>query len=342
MKIAIDCRYLGGSGIGRFLKGILANLDFNKNEYYLIGKEKDIKDYPAKKLLFNDSSAFSIKGILKINKEVNECDIFFSPNFIIPYNVKIKCITVLHDIVFLDMPKINANYIEYKLKKHLLKRCMKKSSHVFTVSNFSKERISYYFKKYETKLSYAYTGVDAVFKKYEKEEALEKENYIIYIGNIKENKGLKTLLEAFKKLRNDNSDLFLYLIGDKDSLKNKDDSLTPYFDLEGIKFTGKISDEELLNLERKAKFLIQPSLYEGFGLPPLEALYLKTKPIISDIDVFKEIYSDLDVDFFKVNDSDDLVMKIKNSNPVVNPDFEYMNKKFNVLNFARIIEEEFN
>ena len=112
--------------------------------------------------------------------------------------------------------------------------------------------------------------------------------------------------------------------------------------MEGIKFTGKISDEELLNLERKAKFLIQPSLYEGFGLPPLEALYLKTKPIISDIDVFKEIYSDLDVDFFKVNDSDDLVMKIKNSNPVVNPDFEYMNKKFNILNFARIIEEEFN
>ena len=43
MKIAIDCRYLGGSGIGRFLKGILDNLDFNKNDYYLIGKEKDIQ-----------------------------------------------------------------------------------------------------------------------------------------------------------------------------------------------------------------------------------------------------------------------------------------------------------
>ncbi len=341
MKIAIDCRYLGGSGIGRFLSGILANLDFSKNEYYLIGKEKDIKKYPAKKLLFNDTSAFSIKGILKINKEVNDCDIYFSPNFIIPLNVKIKCITVLHDIVFLDMPKINSSYIEYRLKKYLIKRCMKKSHHIFTVSNFSKNRIAHYFKKYENKISFAYTGVDDVFKKFENTEASTKENYIIYIGNIKENKGLKTLLEAFKELRKENN-LYLYLVGDKDSLKNKDESLSEYFDMDGIKFTGKISDEDLLNLERKAKFLIQPSLYEGFGLPPLEALYLKTKPIISDIDVFKEVYSDLDVEFFKVKDSKDLALKIMNTDFHVNPNYEYMNEKFELKHFAQLIEKEFN
>ena len=64
----------------------------------------------------NDTSAFSIKGIKKINKEVNNCDIFFSPNFIIPFNVKIKTITMLHDVIFLDMPKINSSYFEYLFK----------------------------------------------------------------------------------------------------------------------------------------------------------------------------------------------------------------------------------
>ena len=340
MRIAIDCRYLGGSGIGRFLKGILDNLDFNKNEYYLIGKEKNIKKYPAKMYLINNTSAFSTKGILKINKEVNECDIYFSPNFIIPLNVKIKTITVLHDVVFLDMPKINSSFIEYKLKKYLIKRCMKKSSHVFTVSNFSKERINNYFPKYKNKISYFYSGVDKIFKDFAKEEALEKENHILYIGNIKENKGIKTLLEAYKLIK-DKTDLKLYIVGDKDNLKTQDKTLDEYFNIDGVNFTGKISDEELLELERKAKFLIQPSLYEGFGLPPLEAIYLKTKPIISDIDVFKEVYSDLDVEFFKVKDSKDLADKILNTDYNINPNFDYINNKFDVKNFAKEIEKEF-
>ena len=340
MKIAIDCRYLGGSGIGRFLKGILDNLDFNKNDYYLIGKEKDIKKYPAKKYLINELSPFSMKGILKINKEVEECDLFFSPNFIIPFNVNIKCVTVLHDIIFLDMKKINSSRLEYRLKKYLIKRCMKKSFHIFTVSEFSKKRIIHYFPKCENKISYCYTGVDKVFKKYEELEPAKKENYLLYVGNIKENKGLKTLLEAYMLVK-EKEDLDLYIVGDKDSLKNKDKNLDPYFNLDGVKFTGKISDEELQEKIRKAKFLIQPSLYEGFGLPPLEAMYLKTKSIISDIDVFKEVYGDLDVVFFKVKDFNDLAEKILTSNPNINVDYNYLNNKFRLENFKDAIEKEF-
>ncbi len=342
MKIAVDCRYLGGSGIGRVLKGILDNLDFSKNDYYLIGKEKDIKKYPnAKGYLINDESAFSIKGIKKINKEVNDCDIFFSPNFIIPFNVKIKAITMLHDIIFLDMPKINSSYFEYLFKKFLLKRCMKKSYHVYTVSKFSQDRISHYFKKYQNKLSYCYNGTDEYFKTFENIPALNKENYILYVGNIKEHKGLKTLLDAYEIIK-EKCDLNLYLVGDKETIKNKDESLDKYLDMNGIKFTGRLNDDELLEIERKAKFLIQPSLYEGFGLPPLEALYLKTKPIISDIEVFQEIFGDLDVVFFKVKDSKDLADKILNSDPTVNPNYKYMNEKFNFKNICNELEKEFN
>ena len=71
-----------------------------------------------------------------------------------------------------------------------------------------------------------------------------------------------------------------------------------------------MSDEKLLREIASAAVLVQPSLYEGFGLPPLEALYLGTQPIISDIPVFKEIYGDLPVVFFKTNDVYDLSEKI--------------------------------
>ena len=77
-------------------------------------------------------------------------------------------------------------------------------------------------------------------------------------------------------------------------------------------FTGRLSDDQLLREIASAKFLVQPSLYEGFGLPPLEALYLGTQPIISDIPVFKEVYGDLPVLFFKTEDAKDLSDKLKN------------------------------
>ena len=80
-------------------------------------------------------------------------DYYYSPNFIIPYTVKCKAITTLHDIIFLDMPEVNSGFLDTTIKKFLLKRCMKKSINVFTVSNFSKERIIHYFKKAATNKS---------------------------------------------------------------------------------------------------------------------------------------------------------------------------------------------
>ena len=77
-----------------------------------------------------------------------------------------------------------------------------------------------------------------------------------------------------------------------------------------IVFTGFLPDEELKQLLASAKILVQPSLYEGFGIPPLQALYSGTKAVISDIPVFKEIYADLPVCFFKTGSVDDLAQKL--------------------------------
>ena len=79
---------------------------------------------------------------------------------------------------------------------------------------------------------------------------------------------------------------------------------------DAVRFTGRISDAELSELYRRSTLLVQPSLYEGFGLPPLEALSLGTKALISDIPVFKEIYEGFPVVFFKSGDSDDLAEKL--------------------------------
>ena len=66
-----------------------------------------------------------------------------------------------------------------------------------------------------------------------------------------------------------------------------------------VEFTGRLTDEELLPAIARAKYLVLPSVYEGFGLPPLEALVLGTQPIVSDIPVFREVYEGFPVVFFQ-------------------------------------------
>ena len=307
MKIAIDCRYLGKSGIGRVCRGILDNLDYSENEYYLIGDEKKLSEYPQAKIIANDGNPFSPKGLFDFPKEINKrCDSIVIPNFIIPYGIRIPVYTIMHDLIFLDLPNVSTRgFLDYQIKKVLLKRCMKKSVRIACVSGFTKSRCEHYFPKYADKCFVNYIGLSKEVLNFNT-TGIEKTNSIVYVGNVKPHKGLKTLIDAFHMLPKGKYQL--KIIGERDGFLNgmKADDLQS----DDVIFTGRLSDEKLLREIASAAVLVQPSLYEGFGLPPLEALYLGTQPIISDIPVFKEIYGDLPVVFFKTNDVYDLSEKI--------------------------------
>ena len=333
MKIALDLRYIGMSGIGRFLESILDEFDFSTHEFFLIGKKEYIEKYKPAKYIYNDYSPFSLKGLFNSNANViNKCDVYFTPNFIIPFGIKTKVISMLHDIIFLDHKEWNSSFLDTLEKKILLKRGLKKSDKVFTVSNFSKSRIAYFYPKYANKITYNYPGVSNIFlNQFDNEN---KEDYIIYVGNVKKSKGLKTLLEAFDKL---NSKLKLYIVGDYSSFRNKDSELDKFLDNKNVMFTGRISDCELIEKVKKAKFLIQPSFYEGFGSTPLEAINLGTRPIISSIEVFKEVYNESGAIFFNTGDSSDLAKKIEESDYHFSPDLDKLNEKYSYKNYSKII-----
>lgn len=306
MKIAIDCRMYNSSGIGTYIREILPYMIETENEFLLIGKKSELDEYEN---LMNveiqecDIPIFSPKEVFFFPiKKINECDIFYTPNYNIPGRIKIPIYSTIHDVIFLDMPELTSK-LGYLIRKIFYKRAYYLSKTIFTVSNFSKKRIEYYLgNKKDIKVTY-----NGISKHMLEDDGTiyEKKDYIIFVGNIKKHKGLKTLLLAYKKSKEDGLTSNLVIVGNQNNFKTKDNEIIEILEKskeDGITFTGYVDNKELKKLIAEAKVLVQPSLYEGFGIPPLEASVVGTPSIVSNIEVFLEIYREnKNINFFEVN-----------------------------------------
>ncbi len=317
LSLAVDCRMSGKSGIGTFLDGILPHLCNTSYKLYLIGCTEQLNCYSSNKNVTIEQcniKPFSLKELFffpkDISKKINECDAYFTPYCNIPSGIEIPIFTTIHDIIFLDIKGLTSRIGTF-IRKLFYMYAIKKSTSIFTVSNFSKQRIQ---KKLHCKkpIFIAYNGLPSYFEKEQPIETIEKEPIVLFVGNIKKHKGLSVLIEAFLNFSNYQK-AKLVIVGDKDNFRTKDTEVENLLQKcsEKIVFTGRISNENLYILLKKAKVLVQPSFYEGFGIPPLEALYCKTNVIVSDIPVFKEIYGSLPVTFFKTGNSENLTEKLK-------------------------------
>lgn len=315
-RIAVDCRMLQKSGIGTYLKNILIYwLQLSNYQWILIGKRDIIQeeldiDKSNCQIIEYDAPIFSIKELLCFpTKAVNDCDIFFSPNFNIPLGINIPVYFTIHDVVFLDYKDFSGTIGRF-IRYISLKRAIKKVKKIFTVSQFTKERIKKHYKT-NKEIIVAYNGINVDLLKFDRKKHSCKYDfkYLLYIGNIKRHKGLDILLDALVEL-----DKKLIIVGDVKGLKTADKkNYKKMSSNKNIILSGRIkSNEHLYSIISNSEALIQPSRYEGFGIPPLEALYLDTPVILSDIDVFKEIYANLPVTFFKNCDCTDLKSKIQN------------------------------
>jgi glycosyltransferase involved in cell wall biosynthesis len=148
-----------------------------------------------------------------------------------------------------------------------------------------------------------YPGIDYSINT--KNNITQKEDQIIYLGRLEENKNVDDLIKAFEQLK---STTKLVICGDGSNLKALQ-NLAKSVDA-NIEFRGKVSEDEKWFELRKSKLLIFPSSFEGFGMPPMEALSVGTPCICSDIPILKEVYKD-NVDYFQLHDVDELLMKME-------------------------------
>ena len=319
MTIAIDCRMIDSSGVGIYLKGCLPQFLQTNNNFILIGnneKLKIFKTYKNVKIIECNIKPFSVLELflfpIKIIRQVNSSDAYFVPFFNMPGGIKIPIYTTIHDIVFPDMPELTSK-TGLAVRMWFFRRAYRKSQKIFTVSEFSKSRIESHLGNHRPVIV-THSAVQTIFFEYiATAEDIKKKETIVFIGNIKKHKGLECLIDAFLLVKNEKLPHKLIIIGSRNNFRTADNDILCKINSLGsgdVSFTGFISDKQLMEYISQASLLVQPSLYEGFGLPPLEAMVLGTPALISDIPVFKEIYEGFPVTFFRTGDSDDLKNKM--------------------------------
>jgi glycosyltransferase involved in cell wall biosynthesis len=350
MKITIDCRMIDSSGIGVYLRGCLPFFLSSPDVFLLIGSENKLKAFKESHSNVNiincTVKTFSFKELFffppTFLKFINQTDLYYSPFFNIPGGIAVPVYTTIHDIIFPDMPELTSKAGLW-IRMFFYRRAVRKSKKIFTVSSFSKSRIEYHLG-----LAKPVIVTHSALQLFLQEAAVtEKNNTIIFIGNIKKHKGLSTLMEAFLEARKKGLQHTLIIVGNTENFRSRDRDIAEKIEAAGeatVQFTGYIGDEDLKNLLAGASLLVQPSLYEGFGLPPLEAMCLGTRVLISDIPVFKEIYAEFPVVFFRAGDADDLKDKMvtlladRKNQSLVLPD--HLRNKYSFKKTASIIMDE--
>lgn len=320
MHITIDCRMWGEKygGIGRYTKEIVLYLITNRQwDFTLLYSPEafnDLKIYHKSfiKLIPCNAKIFSLKEQWEVWTKVPSCDIFWCPYMNVPF-LKTKAslqVVTLHDVFHIANPQYY-NWIKRIIIAPYYHFATNNSSHILTVSNFSKAEIYKYFgKRIAEKVSVIYNGCEI------KDKDVQPKNigfkYFLFVGSIKPHKNLKNALLGFKKLENKNYRFIIvgkkegFITGDKEvfNLVNQINSET-----EKVVFTGNIDDQELYAWYKGASALIMPSYYEGFGLPIVEAMHFNIPIIASDIPVLREIGKDY-ISYFNPYDSNDIKDKM--------------------------------
>jgi glycosyltransferase involved in cell wall biosynthesis len=316
MTVCIDCRHINASGIGAYLRGCLPFFLQSGNDFLLLGNSEQLRHFSANANVTTitcDVKPFSLKELFcfprKIVRQINKADLYFSPSFNIPCGIKISIFTTIHDVVFPDMPEL-VSKTGLAARMWFYRRAYKKSPKIFTVSQFSKSRIGHHLGTGKPVIV-THSAIQPMFLEYRSNApGRQKTETIVFVGNIKKHKGLAHLLDAFLLAKKEGLPHTLIIIGSKENFRTTDNAIQQKIDGDAVSFTGFISDEQLMECLSAASLLVQPSLYEGFGLPPLEAMVLGTQTLISDIPVFREIYGEYPVTFFKAGDTKDLKEKM--------------------------------
>jgi len=310
MRIGVDVRlaYFQMAGISWYairLLTALAKID-QENTYLLLQYRKQRKPLIqapnfAHTTLFAPVHHRLEQPILSLETKFLNLDLIHSPDFIPPLHNRIPAVITVHDLAFLIYP----NFVTGASARYYgqVEEAVRRANRIIAVSHSTKQDLIDLLGAPECKIDVIYEAADPIFRVIPQEEARRRlaesgmdapESFILFVGTIEPRKNLATLLRAYRLLRDRyGMDVPLLLAGAMGWLSQDILDLVDQLELEDrVRFLGRTTTDQLLCLYNLADALVHPAHYEGFGLPPLEAMACGAPVVCSDAGSLPEVVGD--------------------------------------------------
>ncbi len=316
MRIGIDARMLDNkmTGIGRYTKNLIQHLlsrDF-ENQYILILNkdylELNLKKTCNLKFIKVNSSPLSLYTLCWLHRIIKKekIDLFHSPFFLAPLWALCPVIVTVHDLMGLRFPgffegrKPIAKLFARWFVRLFVPLTLRRASKIIAVSETTKSDLVEYLNLPEDKIKVIYEGVESCFRKGLDLQLVEKvrrdfhitKRIILYIGNTRPYKNLPRLIRAFKILQDYENCQLVLGSGDTRNIDSLKKMVTQLNLEQKVIFTGPLEDKDIIDLMNVAEVFVFPSLWEGFGLPPLEAMACGVPVVASKAGSLPEILGD--------------------------------------------------
>jgi glycosyltransferase involved in cell wall biosynthesis len=299
--ITIDVRMLHASGVGTYLRNLVPLIvsAHSDTQFHLLGRAGEMSNYSWAhrenvSLINCQAPIYSLSEQLELIRAIPKSTVlFWAPHYNIPLLYRGKLLVTVHDVFHLAMPQYVGGLHRQLYAKTMFAILQAKADAILTNSEFTKRELLRLTGTQDQKVFTAYLGVDASWFHIRKGSRPHLTPFLLYVGNVKPHKNLVTLIQAFELIA-DEIPHDLLIVGKQEGFITGDDVVAAKAGSLGsrVRFTGYVDHCLLQQYFAHADALVFPSLYEGFGLPPLEAMACGCAVIISDVASLPEVFDD--------------------------------------------------
>lgn len=218
--------------------------------------------------------------------------LFWSTHYNFPLAARQPVVVTIHDVGHLRLPEYTRSVVRHGYAKLMFRMVRRRAAGVLFDSAFSRDEFTALVGPASGNAGVVHLGVDASWFQPEGGAPPIGQPYFVYVGNIKPHKNLGVLLDAFDRVRTE-LDCRLAIIGRSEHFRTPDPAIRERLArAQDVSLLGELDDAEVRSYVRHAVALISPSLYEGFGLPPLEAMAIGCPAIVSRVASLPEVCGD--------------------------------------------------
>jgi len=299
-RIAVDARMIDHSGIGTYLRALLPRLVAGNPDldFALLGDVRVLAAEawtaaPNCAIVPCDAPIYSIREQLRVPLAAGDVDLFWAPHYTIPIGYRGRLLVTVHDLCHLALPHLFGGAHRRLYARMMFAAVRHRATAVITVSEFTRREFEDRVGAPRQPVTVIPNGVDTAWFDVAAGERPEPGPYIVAVGNVKPHKNLGALVRAFARLV-DHIPHRLIIVGRDEGFRTGDGE-TPRLAAalgDRVRFTGHVPLDELRRMVAHAELLVLPSLYEGFGLPALEAMACGCPVAVSNAASLPEVCGD--------------------------------------------------